>query len=114
MPRVLIKRHIVVLVLDAAGRPVPNAKVAVRAEQPDSGLDEGRRYMTNREGRTLGRDQCDAMLLAQERQRVVEDGPNGAADRWTYTLTAESGGAHGAVSGVAPTQSWQEVSVTIR
>lgn len=114
MPRVLIKRHVVVLVRDASGRPVPKAKIAMRAEQPDSGLDEGLRYITDHDGRTPGRDQHNAILLTQERRRVVEDDPNGASDYWTYTLTAESGDRHGEVSGIAPTQSWQEVSVTIR
>ncbi len=114
LPRVVIQRHLAARVLDAAGAPVTGAVVAVRAEQPDSGLDEGLRYVTGPDGRTPGRGARGAILLAVERQRVVEGRADGATDRWTYAVSAEHAGRRGTVAGAAPARSWDEVSVTIR
>lgn len=113
MPQALIKRHVVARAMDAEGRPVLKAMVAVRAEQPGCDMDEGMRFVTGADGRTPARGERGAILLMAEKQVVAEEHPSGVINTWTYTINAENDAGRGMVAGFAPARKGGEVSVVI-
>jgi hypothetical protein len=109
------KRHVVVRVVEAGGKPVKGA--AVRAtcagEPPVPELDVCH-ALTGEDGRTPGPNAKGALLLSHLMVRGAS-GDGGAPEETTYTHTieAKAGDGIGRIEGVVPGTSWQELAVTV-
>jgi len=112
-PRLFDLRHVVVAVRDPAGKPVADAVVAVHAEQPGSEVDEGRRYRTNKDGRTPGKGESDAILLPLRREDAVTKGEAPSVTDFTYSITVTANGKNTTVTKVRPLRSWKQVALTL-
>jgi len=112
-PQFLSQRHVVVRVLDAAGRPAPDAEVAIRAEQPGAGIDEGRRYRTDAAGCTPRQACAQAVLLPERRQTVAAGQAEPPIETFSYVITARADGRSASASGFRPDRSWKTVTLTL-
>ena len=113
-PQLISKRHIVVQVIDADGKPIPNAEITVRQEQPGADIDEGRRYQTDRAGRTVDSDCPEAILLPEWRQVVTDATASSSATEFSYTVSAAAHGRTAEVKGIRPDRSWKVVTIQLR
>jgi len=112
-PQFISKRHLIVRVVDAKGEGVPDAEITIRPEQSGSGIDEGKRYRTNAEGRTADVPGPEALLLPDLRQVVTGEQSPPETTRFTYTITATSGDRIASAAGVRADRSWGIVTVTL-
>ena len=113
-PQLISKRHIVVQVIDAEGKPAPNAEVTVQPEQSGTDIDEGRRYHTDSAGRTANSDCPEAILLPEQRQVVIDAATPSNATEFTYTISATAHGRTAEVKGIRPDRSWKVVTIQLR
>ncbi len=105
----LVQRHIVVQVMDAAGRPVPGARVAAVPDTPDAA--GGDQAVTDAAGRTPGPESAAALLLTE--RRIAADDPD-VRPRPRYTIHAQAPVGAGTVTGVSPTRSWETVTLRLQ
>ncbi len=109
-PTLTVRRHLVVAVTDAAGAPVPGARVSVAADQDGAG-EIPRPVATDAAGRTPGKGLPDALLLT-ERIRTATETPNQPVTReFSYAVTAAKDGRTAARAGIRPTSSWEIVTL---
>lgn len=113
-PELIFKQHIVVRVIDAEGRSVPNAEIAVQPEQPGTDIDEGKRYRTDRAGRTSDHDGPEAVLLPEWRQTVTDAASPANAAQFTYTISAAAHGRTAELKDIRPDRSWKVVTIRLR
>ena len=113
-PQLISKRHLVIQAIDAEGKPVPNAEIAVRPEQPGTDIDEGRRYLTGTAGRTADSDGPEAILLPEWRQVVTDSATPASPAQFTYTISAAAHGRTTELKGIRPDRSWKVVTVQLR
>lgn len=110
------KRHVVVHVADAEGKPVGTAEVraSTPVTPPDAQFDL-LQAVTNAAGRTPDRDATGALVLSE--LLICAPAEEGGAPRRTdyrYTIAARSGDRVGRIEGFTPRESPQEITVTVR
>jgi len=113
-PKFANRRHVVVEVLDAAGKPVAGATVSFRSEQEGCGLLQNRTYKTGKDGRTPGEGQDGALQLTEYVKTATDVPDEPDVKFFTYAITAESRGKRTTVQNVAPARSWETISLTLK
>jgi len=112
-PKLTNRRHVVVEVLDAAGKPVEGATVSFRSEQEGCDLLQNRTFATGKDGRTPGRGQGRAMQLTEYIKTATDIPDKPAVKFFSYTINAEKRGRSVAVQNVRPDRSWRTVPLTL-
>ena len=113
-PKFISKRHVVVEVADAAGKPVTGAEVTVKAEQPGAGMLENIRHVTGKDGKTDGKAGKNPILLTGviKTATITQDQPE--VQTFSYTVTASHDGKTAALKGVKPDKSWEVVRIVLK
>ena len=109
-PEFISRRHIIVKVLDASGKPSPGAKVSINCEQNEKGVIKA---VTGKDGCTPGRNGQDAILLTQKTKVATETSNKPKKTEFTYTISAENQGAKGQMKKIHPAKSWQEIIIKL-
>jgi len=113
-PRFTNRRHIVVEVLDAAGKPVGGATVSFRSEQKGCDLLQNRTCTTGPDGRTPGKGQAGALQLTEYIRATTDVPDEPAVTFFTYIIVADSRGKRTTVRDVTPDRSWKTISLVLR
>lgn len=109
------RRHLIVEVADAKGRPIRGATVAVLSEQGRSSNVYGGAAVTDEQGRTPGQGSGHAILLEERTVTATDDPDKPETMDFSYGFRiAAAGYADAMVSGLKPSTSWQVVRVTMR
>lgn len=109
-PEFISRRHIIVKVLDASGKPSPGAKVSISCEQGEKAVIK---TVTGNDGCTPGRNGQDAILLTHEAKVATETPNKPQKTEFTYTISAENQGMAGVAKKFNPAKSWQEITVKL-
>jgi hypothetical protein len=109
------RRHVIVEVVDAQGRPVPNAAVKVKCElrvaQP---VADNTLQITDAQGRTPGKGMNKAVLLTESIERVTDSGEP-QIKAFSYAISVEAKGfAPETIEGFRPLEKWKVIRVTLR
>lgn len=108
------RRHIIVEVVDAQGRPVPAAAVSVKCELPAAEAVANGRQTTDADGRTPGKGADKAILLTESIERVTDSGEP-QIRVFSYAVSVEAKGfAPAAIEGFRPLEKWNVVRVTLK
>lgn len=110
-PKLSVRRHLVVEVADAAGKPVKDAAVAFMPEQDGCDLVLRPVFKTDARGQTPGPDHPDAMLLTDYIKTATETEDQPALQPFTYSITAEISGKKATAAGVCANESWKIVRI---
>lgn len=110
-PKLSVRRHVVVEVRDASGKPVEGAAVSFRAEQDGCDLIQNRVFKTDAQGRTPGAGAEDAMLLTEYIETAVKDSEQPERAAFTYVIAVEYKGRQAAVKGISPDANWKTFTV---
>lgn len=109
------KRHIVVEVIDEAGKPVPQALVKVRCEQETAEIAENATQETSKLGRTPAKGEDGAILLVEVVKEATDVPNEPRVTELTYSIEVSAEGfAAGKLQHFRPTQSWQVVRIVLR
>lgn len=107
-------RHVIIEVVDEAGKPVPGAVVRIRPEAGAPELSQNTTPTTDQQGRTPGRGMEGAVLLAEVVKQANDQPNQPRTTEFSYSLeTTAKGLAPAKLTGFRPTQSWQVVKVTL-
>jgi len=108
-------RHIIVEVLDEAGKPVAGATVRIRPAGGAAELSQNTTPTTDQQGRTPGRGQEGAVLLAEVVKQATDQPNQPRVTEFSYSLEASAKGfAPTKLTGFRPAESWQVVKLTLR
>jgi len=113
-PKFTSRRHVVVEVLDAAGKPVKNVTVTFKAQQAGCDLLPGRKYETGLDGRTPEKNQDGALQLTEYIKTATGTPDKPDVQTFTYAITAETKDKQATVENIAPNQSWKIVTLTLK
>ncbi len=113
-PKLIVRRHVIVEVLDGGGRPVEQAEVSFRPQFDGCDLLR-RRIKTGSAGRTPGRDAPAQALLLTDYMLTATDTPD-RPERLDaiYTITAAGAGKCAAAENVRADRAWKTVTVTLK
>ncbi len=112
----IAKRHVVVQVVDAQGKPVKGAEVRASTPQapPATEHDLGQ-AVTDAAGRTPGRDATGALVLSEVLLRApAEEGGDPRQIDYSYTIEVRAGDRSGRLDDFTPRESWQEVTIEVQ
>ena len=113
-PSFVSKRHVIVEVVDEAGKPVAGARVRVRCEQETPEIVENATQQTGPAGRTPGRGEDGAILLVQTVRQATDVPNQPAVTELSYTIEASAEGfAEAKVEHLRPVESWQSVRIVL-
>ena len=109
------KRHVVVEVVDPAGKPVRGAQMTIKCEQGLFEMVENHKQTTNAAGRTPAKGEDKALLLT-EYTKTTTDTPNQPeVKHYSYSIEVEvKGFAREKVTDVKPTESWKVIRVQMK
>jgi len=108
------KRHVIVQVLDAGGRPAPNARVVPVCEQGAAAIGATPSLTTGPDGRTPGRGAPDALLLTEVRKQATDVLNRPAVQEYSYRIQVSAeGGRSAVVAGFRPQRSWEVVEIVL-
>ncbi len=108
-------RHVIVEVVDDAGRPVAGATVKAREEGNHPELGQNTTQRTDKLGRTPGQGQAGALLLAEVVKQATDTPDQPRVTEYAYRLEATAGGFAPAVcEHFRALQSWQVVRLVMR
>lgn len=114
-PSFISKRHIVVEVVDEAGKPVPEALVKVRCEQETTEIAENATQETSKLGRTPAKGEDGAILLVEVVKQATDVPNQPKVTEFTYSIEASAEGfAPAKLQRFQPIQSWQVVRIVLR
>jgi len=114
-PSFISKRHIVVEVVDEAGKPVPEALVKVRCEQESAEIAENATQETSKLGRTPAKGEDGAILLVEVVKQATDVPNEPKVTEFTYSIEASAEGfAPAKLQDFRPTQSWQVFRIVLR
>ncbi|MCD6361269.1 MAG: hypothetical protein J7M38_10445, partial [Armatimonadetes bacterium] len=108
------KRHVIVRVVDAEGRPVKGAEVrASTLETPPAAEYDLLQAVTGTDGRTPGRGVKGALLLSELLITAPEaEGAEPRRTDYSYIIEARAGDRTVRIEGFTPRESWQEMVLT--
>ncbi len=106
-PKFTCRRHVVVAVADASGKPVAGATVSFKPEQPGCDLLLTRTCATGPDGRTPGKGQAGPMQLTEYIKTATDMPDRPDMQAFTYVITAEQKGRRASIAGFVPDQSWK-------
>jgi len=114
-PSFVSKRHILVEVADEKGAPLRGAQVSVKCEQGTFAAAENRFQTTDDAGRTPGKGDTGAILLAELVRKATDVLNKPAVTEYSYTIEAEAPGyAPARLKNFRPEKSWQVVHVVLK
>ena len=120
-PKFASKRHIIVEVVGANGKPVPGAAVEAKCEQTLEeweqkilDMTENSKRAVNDAGRTPKKGEERPILLTEVVERATDTANQPEVKEYAYTITAAAGGATGEVKGFCPKKSWEVVRITLK
>ncbi len=105
-PKLYVRRHVIIEVVDSAGKPVPGAAVSFQPEQAGCDLLLRPTLVTDAQGRTPGKSRQDALLLTACIQTATDTPDQPSVLSLTYAVTASKHGKTATSVGIVPDQSW--------
>ena len=113
-PTLSCRRHIVVEVVDLAGKPIKGATVTFRSEQDGCDVIQSREHRTSSDGRTPGKGHDGAILLTEFIRRATDVPDQPETTTFSYTLKADAPGfTAGTLTGVQPGRSWEVFTIAL-
>ena len=111
-PSFISRRHVIIEVVDEAGKPVKGAAVEVTCDQGEAGAVSNGKQPTGADGRTPGKGEKNAILLTEHLKKAVVKAPAKVTE-YTYSIKAGPQAAV-AVTGYKPAESWKVVRVVLK
>ncbi len=111
-PKLIVRRHVVVETVDAAGLPVQGATVTFRPEQEGCELIRSK-FTTDMQGRTPGPGETNALLLTEYIKTATDENDQPSSTMFSYTLIAEKDRLRGETSGVRADEIWKTVAIRL-
>ncbi|MDD2710794.1 MAG: hypothetical protein PHV34_22665 [Verrucomicrobiae bacterium] len=110
-PRILIKRHLVLRVVDDQGRPVVGALVDVNNERADGPVPEYGATLTDANGLTPPAESGRAIYLVESVEEARETAS--AFERYTYNLKISANGKTKEIKGLVPGNDWRDNALNV-
>jgi hypothetical protein len=111
-PELVVRRHIIVEIADAAGKPVPGAGVRVTSGR--TGETEELKVSSGADGRTPGKGSGNAILLTDRIMRCQTQDPRPEITEFSYTVTASGGDKKAEIKDVRADASWKIVRLVLK
>lgn len=110
-PKLSVRRHVVVEVKDAEGKPVAGAKISITPEQEGSESLQIQKHKTDAQGRTPGPGESGAILLTDYVKTATEQRDQPTLAEFSYTITVARDGRQTRMVKVRPDKSWKIIEV---